>query len=422
MDLTLDEVKAGVREEMDTIREVISDEAAQKFESVDKSIKDIQTELNKKQAAGEDPGAETVKDLEARMDVAEVELAEVKEQARLKIATPAIPQKPEDVDFKGVFIKDQDAVRNIMRQGGYAQSRAIDSSVISSAGVLNPQQADAFIDFVVAQQVGIGEATIIRLMSPQGYTEELRLASRKMVAATEATAPTVADGVTAARRTMTTVEVIWAEDLTLTFLEDNIERRGAEGHIARLLATGFGNDSNDLAWNGDATDSDAFIGINNGWIKIATGDSDVNDVTSYGSAIDTTTEVMHELWKSVPTKFLGRTDYVFFVPVTFAQNYAEEVSARLTGLGDQVLVNGFPALRYFGKRVIPEPHLATASGYVVVTPTANLHFGIQRAITVDSEWNPRKRVVEYTITARTDYEYATGEAIVLGANVTVGMS
>jgi hypothetical protein len=243
-----------------------------------------------------------------------------------------------------------------------------------------------------------------------------------MVAATEATAPSVADAVTAARRTMTTVEVIWAEDLTLTFLEDNIERRGAEGHIARMLATGFGNDSNDLAWNGNASSSDTFVGINNGWIVLALADSDVNDVTSYGSAIDTTTEVMHELWKSVPTKFLGRTDYVFFVPVTFAQNYAEEVSARLTGLGDQVLVNGFPALRYFGKRVIPEPHLAAASGYVVVTPTANLHFGIQRAITVDSEWQPRKRIVEYTITARTDYEYATGEAIVLGQNITVGMS
>ena len=422
MALTLEEVKTELRDNLDAVREAISGETADKFETVDKSIKDIQAELNQKQAAGEAPDAEEVQDLQERMDVSEVELAEIKEAARLAIAQPTIPQNKEDVSFKGKFLKDWDAIRNIMRQGGYAQSRAIDAAVIASAGLLTPQQADAFIDFVIAQQVGIGLATTVRLMSPQGYTEELRLASRKMIAAAEATAPDVANAITAARRTMTTVEVIWAEDLTLTFLEDNIERRGAEGHIARLIGTGFGNDSNDLAWNGDASSSDAFVGINNGWITLALADSDVNDVTSYGSAIDTATEVLGLLWKSVPTKFLGRTDYVYFTPVVFAQNYAEEVSTRLTGLGDEVLVNGFPALRYFGKRIVPDTHLAAGSGYIVVTPTVNLHFGIQRAITVDSEWNARKRVVEYTITARTDYEYATGEAIVLAANLTVAMS
>jgi len=117
--------------------------------------------------------------------------------------------------------------------------------------------------------------------------------------------------------------------------------------------------------------------------------------------------------RRLPQRFKGRSDQVFFVPVGFAERYAEETADRQTGLGDQVLVGGFPALRYFGIPVVPEPHLSGDSGdRLMLTPTGNLFFGVQRQLTVDGQWQPRRRVVEYTLTARIDYDYATGAAIV----------
>lgn len=118
--------------------------------------------------------------------------------------------------------------------------------------------------------------------------------------------------------------------------------------------------------------------------------------------------------RQLPQRFKGRSDQSFFVPVGFAERYAEETADRQTGLGDQVLVGGFPALRYFGIPVVPEPHLSGDSGdRLLLTPTGNLFFGVQRQLTVDGQWQPRRRVVEYTLTARIDYDYATGAAIVL---------
>jgi hypothetical protein len=263
--------------------------------------------------------------------------------------------------------------------------------------------------------------------SPQGLTDEIRVAARKLRKATEGTTQAVSDAVSFKRRTMTTVEVIWTEDMTLSFLEDNIERAGAEGHIARLLANQFGNDLNDLAWNGDdsLTTTAVFHTINKGWFKLASADSDVTKLdfatTASGGPFTTSNTAVDALkltWKNLPVKFKGRPDMVFWTSIPFAEAYANMVAARLTGLGDQTLINGLPSLRYFGMPLVPEPHFTgtttpdLSGDKIMFTPAANLFHGIQRSITVDSMWQPRLRVVEYTITARNDYEYGTGEAIV----------
>ncbi|MFC6216926.1 hypothetical protein, partial [Fodinicurvata halophila] len=247
---------------------------------------------------------------------------------------------------------------------------------------------------------------------------------RRLRRGSEGTAPTPADAVGVRRRGLSTVEVIWAEDVTLTFLEDNIEQQDAEQAIAGLLAKAFGNDVNDLAWNGaEAESGDPFRSINDGWIALAEADAAVNDLdledVAHGIDADSSArDVLALLLRQQPVRFRGRTDQAIFVPVAFAERYAEETASRQTALGDRVLVGGFPELRYFGIPVIPEPHLSGATGTrIMMTPAGNLFFGIQRQMTVDGQWQPRRRVVEYTMTARTDYQYATGEAIVLADNL-----
>lgn len=424
----------GVRTELTTeLREWMSGESAERFTAFEASLAEIRSELQKKFIDDpEDPKRTEVTELEKRLAEAESSQTEMAETLRLIQAKQTTgDQAVEKVDYGGVFLKKTDDLKRYLRSHwnlshvDEAHFRTLGSGLFATGGQLPATAADAFIDFVIAQQMTLPKVVTIRMAAPTGYTDELRVSSRKMIAATEATAPAVADAVTTKRRTLTSVEVIWAEDITLTLLEDAIERAGTEGHIARLIATGFGNDSNDLAWNGDDSSSDPFVGINDGWLVLLqnSADSDITDVDfSASPEPSSVTELLADMLQNMSSQFLGRTDHRYWCSIGLAQKYAEEVSTRETGLGDQVLINGLPSLRYFGIPLNPDTHIASASQRIILTPSSNLFFGIQRVMRVDSEWVPRKRIVEYTMSARTDYEYATGQAVVNGHDVPTALN
>jgi len=372
---------------------------------------------------GRAPAERRIAELEGRLGDAETRLAETRESLRLARTQPQLPAG--EAAFRGAFLTDLDELRRRVRdlRGGDPATRAIDSALFVTGGKLSAETADRFIDFMVEKQAALSRVQVRRMGSPQGHTDILSVLDRRLRKGTEGEAPTPADALGTKRRTLTTVEVVWAEDVTLTFLEDNIEKRDAETQIARLLATAFGNDANDLAWNGDEAAEDDFLSINDGWLTLAAADADAHalDLTDEGLAIDADTtagEVLALAMRNLPYRFKGRSDLAFFVPVAFAERYAEEVAGRLTGLGDQVLVGGFPQLRWFGLPVVPEPHLVgDSAGNLVLTPAGNLFFGVQRQLTVDGQWQPRKRVVEFTLTARTDMQYATGDALVVAGGL-----
>lgn len=385
---------------------------------VHQEVEALRHALQQEMVAGAAPAAAQVTELEKRLAEAEARLAEAEERLRLDRAGPRLPAAAEP-DFRGAFVSDVGELRRRLREHrvGDAGTRAIDSSLFTSGGKLSAETADRFLDFLVAEQPALSRVQLRRMGSPEGHTDELTVQSRRLRRGSEGQAPTVADGIGTKRRLLSTVEVIWAEDITLTFLEDNIEKQEAESAIARLLATAFGNDLDDLAWNGDEGESDPFLSINDGWLAIAAEDPEANELDLSDSvfAEASAREVLGAALRQMPQRFKGRTDQAFFVPVALAERYAEETADRQTGLGDQVLVGGFPALRYFGIPVVPEPHLTGDS--FLLSPTGNLFFGVQRQMTVDGQWQPRRRVVEYTLTARVDFEYATGKALVVASGL-----
>ena len=427
LDKTKEEIQADLRTHID-------DATAAAHKSTEDKLVELRTELMKKFADDpEDPKAKAVVEMEKRLVESETKQKQIEEELRLMKAKPMLPAGVEGADvpaeqrdWGGRFIPNIKVAKKYLRSywlPDYAEDpevRALGSGLFSSGGKLPATVADAFIDFLVDKQATLSQITTIRMNAPEGHTDELRVGSRKMRKATEATAPTVADSITTKRRTLTTIEVIWAEDITLTLLEDAIERAGTEGHIARMIGTGFGNDTNDLFWNGDTSLSDPFLSINDGLLKKLQNsvDSDVNDYDGSASPVPTTVrEVLQAMLQTMDVNFLGRTDHRFFTTVKMAQIYADEVSARETALGDSVMINGLPSLRYFGIPLNPDSHLASASQRCILTPTTNLFHGIQRVFRVDTEWQPRTRVIEYTLTARNDFEYATGQAVVNGKSI-----
>ena len=360
-----------------------------------------------------------VRDLEAKL--ADLEKASEDTNERVRLATMAIttPSAPETRDaFAGVFIRDAIELQKAAAAGNL--ERAITSgTTLASYGKLNPEQEQQFRDFLIGKTVALSRVQTLTMSAPQRYLDELLTASRKLRAAAEAQAPTAADAFTTARRTLTTVETIWAEDVSLMFIEDNIEGGAIDSHIARNLATAVGNDHNDLFWNGDEDDSDDFLGINDGIIDIAKADGSVVD---YDAASDTTVEaILSGAYRVFAYDYAARPDLnpTVFVPYKTALTYAEAFANHSTAFGEQVTLNGLPALRYFGVPVVAEPHLG--GDEAVLTPAQNLIWGVQRGITMESQWNQRKRVIEYTITARTDQNYAKSQAVVLIDGIQAGL-
>ena len=424
---------ATVRSEMTAVKEALrkhfNDDAAERYTKTQEEFADIRAKLTKLAEAGQTaPDAQKVQDLEARQIAAERTLLEITTRLAAVQVDAAVTKEQRDATlFKGRLFKDEEGLRKVIRAmggrsaAGDAEVRAIDQSLFATGGQLSPETADRFLDFVITMQVALSRVTTIRMMAPERHTDELTVSSRKLRKATPGVSQAVADAIGTKRRTLTSVPVIWPEDIVLEFLEDNIERQGAESHIMQLLARQFGNDLNDLAWNGaveeDSSGGDPFLSINQGWIAHALADAEVHDVTSYVANI-TNGQILRQMFRALPVNFKAMPGLGFFVPVLFAERYADELATRETSLGDQVVINGLPALRHFGLPVVAEPHLyEDTEDKAMLTPFQNLYHGIQRQIMIDSMWQPRPGKIEVTIRARNDYQYATGDGIVLASGI-----
>ncbi|MDD4291983.1 MAG: P2 family phage major capsid protein [Clostridia bacterium] len=307
----------------------------------------------------------------------------------------------------------------------------------ATGGQLTTEQAKQFIDTVVAQSDFLQKIQTVQMTSGTYQLNTIEIASRVMRAATEGVAPSNTAGVTITPRSLTSKEVILPYDITFSFLEENIEGQNAEGKINQMFAKAFGNDNLDLATNGNEslaatiTDADAdglddttglsqndhdFLTANDGWLRLARVDSTVHD---YVIPADPTAlgwkSVFKNMLKLMPNKWKANTDeLVFLVAPDVEVSYRDELGTRNTALGDALLAEKRRA-SYQGIIVEPMPFMPGGNTpSVMLTKPKNLGIGIGRNIRVGRQIQERKRVIEYTITAKTDYNYVLGDMIVLG--------
>lgn len=382
-------------------------------------VRDIQKQLLSHMERGTDPADTKVQDLEAFKAETEAKQRDLEEQIRqVKLEARAEVEQPtkRGGDWTGVLFRNIRAIQEAVRKNGSFEdavnSRAIDTSDIATAGKIGPDLESQFIQWLIGKQAALSRVTVRRMTSPTARLDEMVVGTRKLRAGAEAQAPALADGVSFAKRDLATVEVVWPEDISRSFLEDNIEGAQAEATITQALATAFGNDSNDLFWNGDEDNSDDFIGINDGIIDIAKADSSVVD--SDATSVTTAQAVLAAALRALPVDYAA-LPLAFFGPYKFVLSYADEIADRKTVMGDQALVGGVSQATYFGVPVVGDAHLA--SDEAVLSPLANLVWGVQRGITLETQWNARKRAVEVTVSARTDQNYVKSGAVVLVDNI-----
>lgn len=300
--------------------------------------------------------------------------------------------------------------------------KVVDTTLIGSGGggILNPEQADRFIDYMVDETVLTKEVRVVRMNAPTREIDKIDLGTRKAKLATE----NVDDGVNAAptfsKITLQTVKLRLDWRLTSEGLEDNIEGDQLEDTVARLMATQLGNDLEDLYINGDVADSDALIKALDGWRKIALNSAHIASNPSQSGTYKLSKESFNTAIKAMPNKYMQRRgDLRFYSGSGVLQDFLAGLTDRSTPLGDAVIFGtpggsqggGLTSVRPFGIPLVEVPLFpATLDGtysgetgnhsFVELTFPQNRIVGIQREIKVYREFMRRTDAIEYTVYTR----------------------
>lgn len=312
--------------------------------------------------------------------------------------------------------------------------KVVDTTLIGSGGggILNPEQADRFIDYMVDSTVLTKEARVVRMNAPVREIDRIDIGSRKARLATE----NVDDGVNAtpafSKIALQTVKLRLDWRLTSESLEDNIEMDNLEDHVARLMATQLGNDLEDLYINGDVASTDALLKALDGWRKLALNGANVVSNPSQSGTYVLSKATFNAGLKAMPNKYMQRrADLRWYTGSGALQDFLNGLTDRSTPLGDAVIFGtpggtqggGLTSVRPFGIPLVEVPLFSStlagtysgASGnhsYVELTFPQNRIVGIQREIKVYREFMRRTDAVEFTVYTRVAVAIENLEAVV----------
>jgi hypothetical protein len=303
----------------------------------------------------------------------------------------------------------------------------------SVGGHMSTQDANSFINLVKENNPLYGtEVQLIPMTAPSKRIEIIDLASRIMRSGVEGVAPTDTFSPTISNRTLEVKEVLLPYDVTFDFLEENIEAQDADALLQKMFTTQFGNDQIDLSINGDealaetitdTTPADGvddtsgftqtdhtFLRINDGWVKKLKADAAAHAaVLGDSTSRDYKGVLFPALIDNLPEKYLrDLTKLSFYVNPMAERAYRRQLSERETVLADAILTEG-RRVKFEGIDIVPVPSWPTH--VPVLSAKLNFAVGVSRSIRVGRQIQERKRIIEYTITAKTDAEYAVGDQI-----------
>ncbi|MDO4301649.1 MAG: P2 family phage major capsid protein [Clostridia bacterium] len=181
---------------------------------------------------------------------------------------------------------------------------AIQTSSLSTGGLLNPEQARKFIQQTFeSNELGKHIRHVIRT-AKTGEIDKIGIAARLLRKKTENTDDGYRADVITNKLEYATTAVRLPWEITEETLRENIERASFEKIVTDLMTTQIGLDSMDLYLNGDTevsadnADHD-FLYINDGWIK-QLKNGHVIDKSSAGTM---DIGMFYEAVKAVPNKY-----------------------------------------------------------------------------------------------------------------------
>jgi len=336
--------------------------------------------------------------------------------------------------------------------GSDAVNASGDTNALSGNGLLYPDQANRFLDYMWDATILAKAARTIRMRSNTTEIDRVAVGQRIMTVAQEdnprdytgASGGITNAAATFAKISLTTRKLRLDWELSSESLEDNVEGPDLEDHIARLMATQAGNDIEDLLINGTGTGS-GLLSAFKGFRQLALDNAHVVDAQGVG--LDKA--VFNLAIKTLPRKYKQRRNQLrFFTGSNLVQDYLYNLTAETSSgftpfdiasgiiRGDVAANDGGPGTVTpfaFGIPVINVPLMeetvagdySGAAGYhgdVHLTFPQNFIVGIKRDVTVYRLFQPKKDTIEYTLYIRVGAQMENYDAHVIVKNVKVAGS
>ena len=308
---------------------------------------------------------------------------------------------------------------------------AVNPSGEAGSGILRPEQARRFIDYVWDATILAQDGRRVTMRANTMELEKVNVGERVIRAAAQAVGDYTNAGATFSKVELTTKKIRLDWEVSAEALEDNIEGAALEDHIVRLMTNAFGNDIEDLAINGTGDSADgSFLGIMNGFVNHVKEDGDAHEAVVTVSNDNWTTDAMQKIILAMPRKYRAiKSNLKFYAGTdafqgiiknngTLADAIAEAFAGTPAGTpanrqayldGAAQTFGGARTTRVLGVDVQEVPYYP--AGYVDLTFPQNRVWGFQRDITVNREYKPKKDTVEYTVFVRFGIQWEEQDAI-----------
>ena len=316
--------------------------------------------------------------------------------------------------------------------GSVTGPNAINPSGDAGSGILRPEQARRFIDYVWDATTLAKDGRRVTMRANTMELEKVNVGERVIRAAVQANGDYTNAGATFTKVELTTKKIRLDWEVSAEALEDGIEGGALEDHLVRLMTNAFANDIEDLAINGTGDNADgAFLGIMNGFVNKATTNGDAHEAVVTVANDNWTTDAMQKIILAMPRKYRAlKSNLKFYAGTdafqgivknngTLADAVAEAFAGQLPGStqanrqsyldGTGQTFGGARTTRVLGIDVQEVPYYP--AGYVDLTFPQNRVWGFQRDITVNREYKPKKDTIEYTVFVRFGIQWEEEDAI-----------
>ncbi len=309
---------------------------------------------------------------------------------------------------------------------------AVNPSGDAGSGILRPEQARRFIDYVWDATTLAKDGRRVTMRANTMELEKVNVGERVIRAAAQANGDYTNAGATFTKVELTTKKIRLDWEVSAEALEDGIEGGALEDHLVRLMTNAFANDIEDLAINGTGDTADgAFLGIMDGFVnKVTKAGSHAHEAVVTVANDNWTTDAMQKIILALPRKYRAlKSNLKFYAGTdafqgiiknngTLADAIAEAFAGTPAGTpanrqayldGTGQTFGGARTTRVLGIDVQEVPYYP--AGYVDLTFPQNRIWGFQRDITVNREYKPKKDTIEYTVFVRFGIQWEEEDAV-----------
>ena len=332
----------------------------------------------------------------------------------------------------GVTSPGADTLGNIPNAefGVTSGPNAVNPSGDAASGILRPEQARRFIDYVWDGTVLAKDGRRVTMRANTMELEKVNVGERVIRAASQGIGNYTNAGATFSKVELTTKKIRLDWEVSAEALEDNIEGAALEDHLVRLMTNAFANDIEDLAINGDGSTGN-FLSIMDGFVNKATTGGDAHEAVVTVANDEWTPSVMQDIILAMPRKYRAlKNNLKFYAGTdafqgivknngTLADAVAEAIAGQVPGStqanrqnyldGVGQTFGGARTTRVLGIDVMEVPYYP--ADYVDLTFPANRIWGFQRDITVNREYVAKKDTIEYTVFVRFGIQWEEEDAI-----------